>query len=144
LGQWEAALAQYDRAEVLFTAVGETLGLMLLVHHRGHVACAAGQLAAAEALYATSLRYFHEMGHERTVVRCVAGLGLVAEAREDWPRTAVLLSSALAHFAALPSFLPPQEMDGYRRAAESAVARAGPAQPPLALEALVALALRAA
>jgi predicted ATPase/transcriptional regulator with XRE-family HTH domain len=144
LGQWEAALAQYDRAEVLFTAVGETLGLMLLVHHRGHVACAAGQLAAAEALYSASLRYFHEMGHERTMVRCVAGLGLVAEAREDWPRTAVLLSSALAHFAALPSFLPPQEMDRYRRAAGLAVARASPAQPPLALEALVALALRAA
>ena len=144
LGEWEKALAQYDRAEVLFTAVGETLGLMLLVHHRGHVACAAGQLGAAEALYAESLRYFHDTGQERTMVRCVAGLGLVAEAQGEPQRAALLLSSALAHFAALPSFLPPQEMERYRSAAALAGAHAGHAPPPLAMEEMVALALRTA
>lgn len=144
LGDWEAALEQFDRAEVLFTAVGETLGLMLLAHHRGHVACAAGQFAAAEAQYAHSLRYFHAEHHERMIARCAAGLGLVAEATGSWQRAAVLLDSALALLDSLPSFLPPQEIARYRAAAERANSHAPErlVSLPTDADALAAFALR--
>jgi predicted ATPase len=142
LGEGEAASQQYDRAEVLFTAVGETLGLMLLAHHRGHVARAAGRLAEAEMLYSRSLRYFYEEKHERMIARCVAGLGLTAEASGNWQRAAVLLSSALALFERLPAFLPQQEMAQYQSAAHLARSRSEKVKAPLPVDALVSLALR--
>ncbi|MFN2135673.1 MAG: tetratricopeptide repeat protein, partial [Candidatus Promineifilaceae bacterium] len=141
LGEWDLALHHYEIAEQLFTEVGETLGLKLLAHHRGHIARAEGRFAAAEQLYAESLQYFYGEKHDRMIARNVAGLGLVAEGNGQPSRAAVLLNSALSLFARLPVFLPPQEMALYEEAAERLSGHQGRSAAPQSVDALVALAL---
>ncbi|MCB9139931.1 MAG: XRE family transcriptional regulator [Caldilineaceae bacterium] len=120
LRETEAAAGVWRAAHALFVELGETLGLMLLEHHAGHLWRGRGRPDLAAACYGRGLVHFYATHHERMIARCLAGLGCAAWEEAQAERALILLAAAGAGLAAYPSFLPPGELESYARALAAA------------------------
>jgi predicted ATPase len=119
------ARASFECAEELFTVLGETLGLMMLEHHFGGLACATGRPAVAQEHFARGLAYFHLHGHRKMVARCVAGLADSALQLGQLSRAAELAAAASKVLDAAPRIVPEAEIAALRAVSDRLRGRMG-------------------
>jgi len=94
-GRYAAAMQRLDRANEIFTYLGDRDGAAQVLHFQGTVATHQGEFQAAEKLYQASLMIRREQGDEAHAASLLSNLGIVARVQGRYDDSRFLNEEAL-------------------------------------------------